>query len=217
MIQRVKDDPFIPASFGGNRPGMQAGEAIDDYDTAKRVWLEARWDAVRGAETLAELGVHKQLSNRLLEPFMWHTVIISGTRWKNFFAQRCHPDAQPEMQTIANMMLAAYKASKPNELTEGNWHMPYVEEEDIADHPIPLLLQLSVARCARVSYLSHDGQRNPEADLALFKKLYEARPPHASPFEHVAQAVRDSEPNEYKNFDSGWIQFRHFVPNEYSL
>jgi thymidylate synthase ThyX len=214
QIERLIDDSFVPAEWGCNKPGMQADGILDHVDsvTANNLWDAAKENAIEVANSLANLGVHKQLVSRLLEPFMWHTVITSATQWGNFFSQRCHKDAQPEMQTIARMMLAAYKASKPNPLGEGNWHLPYITEQDIEAYPVPLLLQLSVARCARVSYLSHDGKHDPEADLELFKKLHQGN--HWSPFEHVAMAINESEPYEYKNFSSGFIQYRSLMPNE---
>jgi thymidylate synthase ThyX len=214
IIERVLKDPVIPY-FGENKPGMQDQGPItgQELEEVTKHWLDARDRAVDQAENLRFLNVHKQVTNRLLEPFMWHTAIISSTRWNNFFTQRCHPDAQPEMQTIAKMMLAAMKASTPAQLGEGNWHLPYITEQDVEEYPVSLLLQLSTARCARVSYLSHDGSHDPEADLVLFKRLLAGN--HWSPFEHVAQAVNESYPGEYGNFDSGWMQFRKFQEKEY--
>ena len=215
IIERIKNDPFEPI-WTANQSGMQGGAlTAEQIRICQNEWNFARAESIKAAEGMMMNGAHKQNINRVLEPYMWHTAIITASRWKNFFAQRCHPDAQPEMQHIAKLMLHEYTTVVPNELGEGNWHLPYIEEEDIAEFPVQQLLQLSVARCARVSYKTHDGVRDPDSDIKLFKRLYEAKPPHASPFEHVAMAVYDSEPREYKNFDPGWIQFRSLLPNEY--
>jgi thymidylate synthase ThyX len=213
IIQRINDDPFYP-TWTANQAGMQGRELSTDAQIiCKNEWDFARREAIKAAEAMSMAGAHKQNVNRVLEPFMWHTAIITSSRYNNFFSQRCHPDAQPEMQEIAVMMRDTLKMSKPNALGEGNWHLPYITEQDIEEYQVPLLLQLSVARCARVSYLSHDGTHDPEADLALFKKLNEGN--HWSPFEHIAMAVTDSEPGEHGNFDSGWLQLRKHYPKEY--
>ena len=68
--------------------------------------------------------LHKQITNRLLEPFMWQTIITTATEWDNFFALRAHPDAQPEIQKAAQLILKAYNASEPEPVKEGEWHLP---------------------------------------------------------------------------------------------
>jgi len=86
------------------------------------------------------------------------------------------------------------KQSTPKELKNGTWHLPYVNEDEMLkylhttlekDLDVWLPLKVSVARCARVSYLNHDGS---EPDLEKDIKLYEMlkRMEHLSPFEHQA-------------------------------
>jgi hypothetical protein len=173
-------------------------------------------DALRHAERLAEkdIDLHKQLVNRLLEPFAWITVIVTATDWTNFFTQRCHPDAQPEIKHIADLMLAAYRASVPGLVGAGRWHLPLIADDE---RPLPdeLLCRLSVARCARVSYLTHDGKRDHARDLELYERLLGGGANgHWSPFEHVATPAADpAAPSA--NF-RGWEQFRKRFPQEHA-
>jgi len=197
MLERVKTDPFLPVWWGKNQSGMQAAEELDEHDqsVAKSEWLTARDNAVRQVEFLVGINVHKQIANRLLEPFLWHTAIVSATDYSNFFAQRCDPLAQPEIRVIAEMMRDLYFTATPNELASGEWHLPYIDAEDRAwvervgsgaDDRGGHLQAVSVARCARVSYLTHDGKRDHDEDLKLFQRLTKGG--HWSPFEHVAVA-----------------------------
>lgn len=213
QLERVLTDPAIPISFPAEQAGMRGGEELDEVKLAqaKLTWLDARDMAVRNAQNLADLGVHKSVVNRLLEPFMWHQVIISSTEWENFFRQRCSPLAQPEMEALANAIYLAMVASKPVRVEYGHWHMPYLTQPDI-DQCVGRGIDprfVSVARCARVSYLTHDGERDPEKDLDLYSKLVGAEPPHASPLEHVATPEFNSQA-VLGNFD-GWSQLRHAV------
>ena len=86
--------------------GDEAGPALegDALESARTQWLVARDSAVVSARRLADLGVHKQVVNRLLEPFMWHTVIVTATDWDGFWHQRCSPLAQPEIRVVADAM-----------------------------------------------------------------------------------------------------------------
>lgn len=225
QIERVKADPAIPVSFPAERKGMQGGEELTGAarQDAIRAWLTARDQAVALAEYLGDLGVHKSVANRLLEPFLWHTVICTahadggGASYANFWALRCNPLAQPEMRAAAEAMKAAYERSKPGRLMYGDWHLPLVEDYDYYelldrhgnDDGMEKAKRISAARCARVSYLTHDGRRDWEADLALAERL--ANPgdgaPHASPFEHVCRPLTDGEPQRGNLI--GWRQFRH--------
>lgn len=229
-IAAVEADPFVPEQFGKNQRGMQAREQLDEAnaEAARSVWLLAVREAVASAKALAGLGVHKQLANRLLEPFSWHTAVITATDWKNFFALRCHPDAQPEFQKIAGMMLEAMAVSKPNLLGHGNWHLPFVDidtmeradqdDEEHLDVWYDRLKLISAGRCARVSYETQDGRRDPAADIALAERLIAATPKHASPLEHQATPIVWPPPADagglHRGNFRGWRQFRHEVAAE---
>lgn len=215
MIQSVIDDPVMPVSWGRNQRGMQAGAELsgDELAAAQAAWLRGRDAAVETARTLAAAGLHKQVVNRVLEPWMWITVLITATEWDNFFAQRCHPDAQPEIRVAAELIRDAMAASVPVLRPFGRrsakaWHLPFITEEDRAAFDLDTLRRISVARCARVSYLTHDGKRDPQADLDLAHRLASANPPHWSPFEHVARAM----PTEdfCANF-RGWCSYRRHM------
>lgn len=218
QLDRIKSEPVLPVYWGANQSGMQAFAELDEsaQKAAKTEWLSARDDAVRHAEQLFEIGLHKQLVNRILEPFMWHTVIVTGTEWSNFFALRANEMAQPEIRTIAEMMRDAYESSKPKLLGNDEWHMPLIqpEEFDGAFEKTEDARKISAARCARVSYLTHDGKRDLEADLILYKRLTSGG--HMSPLEHVARPMTDEELQkaEFRGNFRGWVQLRKLVPNE---
>lgn len=234
QIERVQTSPYVPV-FKKNQKGMQPAEALCEIDQeyAERAWLDARDAAVESCTNLSHyLGVHKQWCNRLLEPFMWHTVVVTATEWENFFALRCSPMAQDEIRIPAEMAEAAYRASVPKVKLPGGVHLPYFDEEDVAAwvafHPgnTPAselqrgAMKVSAARCARVSYLTHDGRRDFAEDLALYERLTTARPPHLSPLEHVAKVV-DKAPAghptgslDYGNFAWPWLQLRKTMEGE---
>lgn len=232
--ERVMTDTAYPVYWGSEQRGMQAGAELDpeQIEMCKAGWESARDKAVRCADVLANsYDLHKSLVNRLVEPFMWHTAIISATEWDNFFWQRCHKDAQPEMKAVADEMQRAYYTSEPRRLVHGEWHMPYIDRDAIeqnfkrdevrdafksSDYGIQALKRISVARCARVSYLTQDGKRDIEEDLSLYGRLKTSG--HWSPFEHVATPAANHEPSNFV----GWKQFRkefrdenrtRFVPN----
>ncbi len=204
LIERVERDPATPLEWGLNKAGMSASDVLSEEATraATRAWLAARDDAVAHARELLDLKVHKQELNRLLEPFLWHTVIVTATEWSNFFELRCAPNAQPEIRAAALRMREAITASTPRSVEYGQWHTPLLQPDD-ADLEVEERKRISAARCARVSYLTHEGTREIAKDLELYERLKSDR--HLSPFEHVATPARDS--NFHANF-RGWIQMR---------
>jgi hypothetical protein len=208
-IEAVTRDPALPVEFGTTKAGMQAGPPLADDGEAVSIWLEARDAAVSAANRLRELGVHKQVVNRLLEPFEWHTVIVTATDWEGFWHQRCSPLAQPEIRAAANAMRDAYLESVPTTVGIGSWHLPYLHDEE-QELGSELARRVSAARCARVSYLTHDGRRSLDDDLNLYDRLVSADPPHASPLEHVATPSKGSGEPAAGNL-RGWVQLRHLV------
>lgn len=214
LIQRVLDDPARPIRWGANQKGMQAGAELDDEVQALALgaWLGQRDAAVEACRELHRLGVHKQHANRLIEPWMWITVIISGTDWANFFALRNHDAAQPEFRHLAAMMEQLYNdpIEPARQLYVGDWHMPLLRDDDQA-LPLHVRRAVSAARCARVSYLTHDGRRDIDEDLALHDRLSHSLPGHWSPFEHVARAESDF---EYRGNFRGWTQYRKLFAGE---
>lgn len=248
MIEQVRTNPAIPIHWGKNQAGMQAKEEchepidlmVPQYWTdmnpglwefsAGEAWEVAARHASEIAEAMATAGYHKQIVNRILEPFQWIHVIVTATEWDNFFELRAHEDAQPEIHELAIQMRKAMEDSTPTLLRVGEWHLPYVTKEDVAAcrDSVELLRKVSAARCCRVSYLKHDGTpASIEEELLLCDRLVGARPLHASPFEH--QATPDNliqtrfgitaefefeNLHLYGNF-IGWIQNRKLIESQF--
>lgn len=208
QIARVETDPAMPVEFGANQRGMQAGAPLEGEEEKAAIdaWLRARDAAVDAVRVLDDLGVHKQVANRILEPFMWHTVIVTATDWDGFWHQRCSPLAQPEIRVAAEAMREVFDASTPRAMAAGEWHTPYVRDDEL-DLDERTKRRISAARCARVSYLTHDGRRDLSADEELYQRLVTADPPHWSPLEHVATPAGDGE--AVLGNLRGWHQLRH--------
>lgn len=214
LIQQVLEDPVMPTSWGKNRPGMQATEELSPIASATAIgrWLEARDNAIKSAASLSALDVHKQVVNRILAPFLHTTTILTGTEWEGWYRLRCTDTAQPEIAALANEMLHQYSANTPRCLSPGEWHRPYITwDDEIAVSRASELNRLSIARCARVSYLSHDGKRDLSKDLELYGKLQKEG--HMGPFEHVARA---REPDDlawtaWSGNLRGWTSYRELV------
>lgn len=224
QIHQVFNTPATPIHWGKNQPGMQARKEIDFPTLAQDIWKYASELAVDRAYELKDLDVHKQIVNRLLEPFQYIKVIVTATEYDNFFKLRCHEDAQPEMYELARCMKEAMDSSTPDVLEPGEWHLPYIVTEDCYKTTTDNFIKLSVARCARVSYLNHDNSNpNIEKDIALADKLLEAG--HMSPFEHQATPMdfakdtyelawekgvthKDRKDNFWSGNFRGWIMYR---------
>lgn len=224
-VKMIREDPAMPIHWGANQKGMQAEREMSAVPKAlvRFLWLMGMWIMTTIALLADRLGAHKQIVNRLCEPWAHITVVISATEWANFFALRRHPDAQPEIQALAEEIYQAISWSDPQYLNAGEWHLPYIDENydlrearvyaaQTGQDVIDILKQMSAARCARVSYLTHDG-KNPtvEQDVMLYKRLAGSAPIHASPLEH--QATPTNEEDFVANFQ-GWKQFRKEHANE---
>lgn len=214
MIKQVIEDPALPVHWGTNRSGMQAGAEVPDSLKRSVIeeWLLARDNAVASAQYLWDLQIHKQVTNRLLEPFMWMTSVVSSTDFANFFAQRDHPDAQPEFAHLAGIMHPIYDASTPKRLKAGEWHLPFYMADSDAAWPVLDVVKACTGRCARTSYLTHDGRRDIDQDFDLHDRLLNAYPKHMSPFEHCAMA--SDQMVQSGNF-KGFVQYRKMVAGEY--
>jgi hypothetical protein len=196
MIQQVRENPAMPARFGANQPGRQdkGGEHkafVYRNWLPRKAWADAAMQASRAAEAFAEAGYHKQIANRLIEPFQFLPCLITATEWDNFF-DLCET-TMPPMRRLAVAIDKVMVASEPKLIRAGQWHLPYITNEDFnrayLDHSDPYvqLRKISAARCARNSYLTHESKRPTIAeDLALFDKLVGSKPWHASPLEHQA-------------------------------
>ena len=228
MLEQVRNNPAIPIEFGKNKSGMQSdgehnepifyendegrGFKFEDDDRLKESAAEGFWQfvadgVVKYSEALSKAGYHKQVSNRLTEFAQFSKVIVTSTEWDNFFELRLHPAAQPEIQELARCMKECMDSSVPDILAKGDWHLPYITDDDYKDidvsnvEPQKLerflldfyqkLRKLSVARCARVSYNNHDNSEpDEEKDIKLFDMLLEMG--HMSPFEHQATPMPEA-------------------------
>jgi thymidylate synthase ThyX len=230
QIQEIIDNPVIPLAFTKNQKGMQGGEALDQeaHEKAVAAWLELRDEAVKTANRLADLEVHKQYANRVMEPWAHITVVVTASEWDNWFTLRYHYMAQPEICELAKQMWDVYSTNQPENLNNGELHLPFVNDDDVeevwdflreAKSPDPsedareLLIRRSVAKCARVSYKNHDGTKTTiEQDVQLYERLLGSAPIHASPAEHQAMAVGDA--NIRSGNFRGWIQYRKTLVGE---
>jgi thymidylate synthase ThyX len=213
MIDDIKQCPARPVHWGRNQKGMQANESLSRDEALRAIAL---WDGackvnIETVQKMVELGVHKQVANRLLEPFAHMTTLVTATDFDNFFSLRADPDAQPEFQVLAFTALDGYLNSTPKPLAPGEWHIPFgdrmPEGLELADR-----LKIAVARAARVSYKTFDGQINPVEDYRLHDRLAESG--HWSPFEHVAEC---SETRIRSGNFIGWSQYRKRFMNENRL
>lgn len=214
MLRQVWQDPAGPVHWGANYPGMQAWVELRGWrnSAARLLWRFAGKVACVFAWSLMRLNVHKQVANRLLEPWQYINVVVTATEWDNFFNLRRHLFAQPEIQELAEAIWNAMQHSVPKRVNPGEWHLPYITEEEAAEHPISTLVQVSTARCARVSYLTFDGKPSELADdMRLHAKLVGADPMHASPAEHQATPMETTD--FCRNF-RGWRQYRDFLESE---
>lgn len=195
QIERLYNDLFEPVSWGKNQKGMQAEVELspEEIGQARGIWNEAMYSAIKSAELMLDVGVHKQITNRLLEPFMWHMVIITGTEWSNFFHLRDHKMAQPEIQKAAAMMNELYRSSRPKLLDADSWHLPFEPTDGSHEqaYSVEERVKISVGRSARVSYNTHDGASDPMADKRLAEALLKNG--HMAPWEHVARPMTSSE------------------------
>lgn len=209
MLDKVMTEPFIPIKWQKDHSGMQGTEYLTgrNVELADGRWLAARNAAVEQAKFLNKnIGVTKQFCNRLLEPFLYHTIIVTASEWENFFALRAHEAAEIHIQDLAFKMLKAYNESKPKQLKAGDWHIPFGDRINLPP-TIPIdagltleegvqirKVKIATARCARVSYLNYEGKDDYDADIKLHDRL--ANMGHWSPFEHCAKAMSEVEFNE---------------------
>lgn len=211
QIERVLNHPYIP-EFRERVKGMGGGVPLTGMrrTRAQCEWLKARDNAVESARRL--LSVAKDDANRLIEPFMWQTVIVSATEWDNFLNLRDHEDAALPMQRIARMMRAALDAPTAEPLNYGDWHLPLVFQEDTCHDRgggVLFLPKISAGRCARVSY---DRQHDAEPALVSVGRwnMLSSRG-HWSPGEHPAKCFAAG--SGQGNFD-GWLQLRKYYARE---
>lgn len=246
MHEQIKAAPAGPVFWGKNQAGMQAKEQLieNDLEDAKFIWQRAMQDALHWAWALADrVGLHKQIANRVTEPWMTMKTVISGTEWANLYYLRDHPDAQPEFAELAHKMHVAHQNSAPQLLYPGEWHVPYVNTyrspinnellysdgkgDDLTAEEARII---SASCCAQVSYRKNDDTL--EKAQKIFDQLIKSKPAHASPVEHQATPMCESDlecdldywspgiTHQSRNGDlwsgnlRGWIQHRKLIADE---
>lgn len=237
MLNEVRTIPYVPWHWGKNQRGMQADEEcnelinVNHFDSSmdtvdllrESAWLHARDMAADIAEGFMEAGYHKQNPNRLLEPFSWIDTLITATQWDNFLWLRLHHAAEPHLQDLAYLVAQAISEADVQNLEHGEWHLPYISEEEKRLYHTDVLKKLSAARCARISYKPFNGEASIEAELDRYNLLVTDERVHASPLEH--QATPDRLDPDYPNSGkweaptlhgnlTNWIQHRKLIPNE---
>tara|TARA_R110000851_G_scaffold187318_1_gene337105 strand:- start:14621 stop:15586 length:966 start_codon:yes stop_codon:yes gene_type:complete len=218
MIEQVRSNPAMPIHWGAEQKGMQAGEEVANTERATTRWKVSAEDAAYLADSLNRYGLHKQIVNRILEPFQIMKTVVTATEWNNFFALRDHKDAQSEIRELARVMLLAMNESECDLLPHNEWHVPYVgSSQDVETgefyayciydkngHVVLLdeeqALKVSASCCAQVSYRVLD--QGLEKALAIYDQLVNGKPVHASPFEHQAKPIDLSDNHDFPS--NGW-------------
>lgn len=201
VIEQVKTNPAMPFKWGKNQAGMQAKEELtpDQQKAAEALWIASRNEAAWYATAMMELGLHKQVVNRILEPYQHIKVVMTTTEYENWKWLRLHQDADPTIYELARVMHEAREESVPSLLYEGMWHLPYVItdqstgaqkyfDDDFNEITLDQALKISVSSCGQVSYRKLDTSLEKAEDI--YKRLIESQPVHASPTEHQAMVAR---------------------------
>jgi thymidylate synthase ThyX len=213
MYEHIKTSPAMPVHWGKNQAGMQAEQQLDEIARrgAEGVWLAAMDSALSHAHVMSNMGLHKQVVNRITEPWMTMKTVISGTEWANFWHLRNHRDAQPEIHALAAEMYKHYLESKPLVLFPGEWHVPYITttrdpqtkvlkySDGIQDLDAETAKKVSASCCAQVSYRKSD--LSVAKAEKVFERLIYSQPVHASPVEHQATPI---EYTQYTNYVDNW-------------
>lgn len=232
ILKEVVLDPVVPIEWGKNGKGMSADKTLSSFKSwlCKKIWLSTRLPVVASVWLLNKIGLHKQWTNRLLEPWAHITVIMTATEMDNFFALRDSDKAQPEIHELASQMKREYNNSIPVLCMKGEWHIPLLTQAErdrltsvnlrsrgffLPDNTgedlkwLSETMRVSTARAARVSYNRTEMIKSKEEDLDLHDKLKSDG--HWSPFEHCASA----EPGvEWVGNFYGWAQYRKSFMNE---
>lgn len=238
QLENIRNNPAMPSHWGKNQSGMSAKEECNEFvdvygliDDTPSTTREQAWDIAKErvidiAKSFADAGYHKQIVNRLTEPFAHIKVVCTATEYDNFFWLRKHPDAQPEIQELAKEMWEARNKSTPVRLGAGDWHVPYFNGGNYFECEGTEFLQealmISSSCCAQVSYRALDDSL--EKARKIYNMLVEAEPPHFSPFEHQATPMsqdsnfdqagvthRDSRREYWSGNFRGWIQHRQRI------
>lgn len=228
MIEQVRRNPAMPVSWGKNEPGMVANHDLSEgiAQSVEHCWLKTAQEMARRAEIFNEMGLHKQVVNRILEPFMWTKGVATATHkdWQSFLKLRLHKDAQPEIKALALEIDKVIKESSIAELGDKDWHMPYFGNGywlEGCGIPLKDALMISSSCCGQVSYRKLDESLDKANKIYGMLNLpengiYKEDPPHFSPTEHQARA-RNGDFEMSGNFHSedAWLQYRKILESGY--
>lgn len=209
LMRQVMKNPVVPIHWGKLQKGMQAETQLSGLSrfVCRQLWLKLRWVVLAVVWVMLKMKLHKQIANRLLEPWMLITVIVTSDErgLANWFKLRDHEAAEPHIQMLAFLMsVEMVYGPDPKKLSYGDWHLPFINEYELREYCIEDCVSKSVARCARGSYLQQHGDFTFEDDVKLGNKL--SKVGHWSAFEH--QAMCSNSPTQPSNFVQGWIQNR---------
>jgi thymidylate synthase ThyX len=179
IINQVNDDPYVPL-WTADQKGMSGIEIKDDeiFDEATRTWLETAEMVKNQVIKLHQLGIHKQDANRLLEPFVKVSGIVTATEWENFFDLRTKPGVQPAFREFAIEMRRLYRENTNLKIIHpGDWYKPW-DDLDLIEN---------TSKAAGISYKAHAKDKDYESHKRLHDRLKDEK--HVSPFEHCAIAI----------------------------
>lgn len=235
MLNLINENRAEPVHWGKNQPGMQAKEELagEEKEGVQMLWHMAANKAVEFAKGMQQYGAHKQIVNRIVEPFQHIKVVVTATEYENFFHLRDHPDAQPEIRELAKEMKDAMDKSTPTLLTPGSWHVPYFKDGFWSeDEHSPILLEdalaISASCCAQVSYRKLDDTLEKARQIRERLIGDGSSPCHASPFEHQATPMDETgflqkgvthqgRTSYWSGNFRGWIQHRQLIPNHVKM
>lgn len=278
MVEVVEKEPFVPIAWMLGHKGMQGTKYLTDpkhIEIKNKSWLRARDKAVTSAKIIVgevldtidekildieishatgfvpNTSLSKNYGNRLLEPFMWVTQLVTGTResFEHLFEQRCpiyelevcpdsvvytrskkefiehygcfedkddlwwlqHNKGQAEIHfmDLAEKMYDALNESTPDELKDGDWHIPFQEEiwkgkqaEKLED-----FIKMSCAMTARISYTTISD--NEILTLEKAKNIYDkcVKSGHFSVVSHCAKCMTYE---EYENWYKGFMNTTYY-------
>jgi hypothetical protein len=203
MLKMVRRDMAKPVYWGKNQPGMSASEELTGFGRwfAKFMWTFTGHIVLTLAWLMSFSKVHKQIINRMIEPWSHINVQITATNYERMLGLRLDLAAQPEFQELARAIKDALGRLHYEPLNPGQWHLPWImEDEQHLD--LEVRKRLSAARSARLSYTPiGEPKRNVDKDLLLAADLFKQL--HLSPFEHQATPYHGRHANL-----QGWRSFR---------
>lgn len=212
-IQRVLAEPVFTPIFTSENRTMKAGDPLEKPGELESFWGTAAALANETARRLSFANVHHSICNRLVEPFRTVKWLVSFTESANLLSLRFSPEAEPHFQAVAALIILALREHTPVRAEGGDWHIPYLRDSEIDAHSLDkVLIPVSVARCARVSYGTDITKATVDKDLELYGRLLSNR--HMSPFEHVAMATPDSILCSSDGNFRGWSQYRKDIEGE---